>query len=429
MRIAVWHHLPSGGGKRALYEHLRGLVDRGHSIEAWCPATADVDYLPLSSLNIPEHQITIDVRTNHSPLKRFTDYAKADTSTFDRLHAMDLHARKFADIVNAGHFDLVFANSCRWFCTPMVARYLRIPSALYLQEPCRWLYEADPPFALPWIAEPDPELPWWHPRTIRHWLAAAARVDYVRVQGREELTSIKAFDRVLVNSRFSRESLLRSFGIDARVCGLGVDTLAFTPGGPKEHFALSVGAFWPNKNPSFVVRAVAASRHKPVLVWVANEVKEEYFRRTTQLATQLGVSIEMKRRVSERELIGLYQRAAVLLYAPVLEPFGLAPLEAGSCGTPVVAVAEGGVRETVVDGETGLLVDNDPKQMGDALDRLLGNPAEARRLGDQGAARVRTFWAHDAATDRIEAALWSVVSGAAEQSLSSATNAVGHLKN
>jgi len=35
MKIAVWHNLPSGGGKRALYHHVRGLVERGHRVESW----------------------------------------------------------------------------------------------------------------------------------------------------------------------------------------------------------------------------------------------------------------------------------------------------------------------------------------------------------------------------------------------------------
>ena len=54
MRIAVWHNLPSGGGKRALYEHVRGLIQRGHYVEAWCPPTASQTYLPLSPM-IKEH--------------------------------------------------------------------------------------------------------------------------------------------------------------------------------------------------------------------------------------------------------------------------------------------------------------------------------------------------------------------------------------
>src|SRR5216683_3299275 len=59
VKIAVWHNLPSGGGKRALYYHVRGLVERGHTVESWCPPTADVSYLPLREL-IPEHTKPFD---------------------------------------------------------------------------------------------------------------------------------------------------------------------------------------------------------------------------------------------------------------------------------------------------------------------------------------------------------------------------------
>ena len=60
MRIAVWHNLPSGGGKRALDYHVRGLVEKGHSVEAWCPSTNNRTYLPLSNL-IREHLVPINI--------------------------------------------------------------------------------------------------------------------------------------------------------------------------------------------------------------------------------------------------------------------------------------------------------------------------------------------------------------------------------
>src|SRR5260221_3882931 len=61
MKIAVWHNLPSGGGKRALYYHARGLVQRGHFVEAWCPPTSNRNYLPLGEF-ITEHVLPLDVR-------------------------------------------------------------------------------------------------------------------------------------------------------------------------------------------------------------------------------------------------------------------------------------------------------------------------------------------------------------------------------
>src|SRR5713101_1423560 len=61
MKIAVWHNLPSGGGKRALYYHVRGLVERGHEITSWSLDTADQSYLPLSEF-APEHVVSSQSR-------------------------------------------------------------------------------------------------------------------------------------------------------------------------------------------------------------------------------------------------------------------------------------------------------------------------------------------------------------------------------
>jgi glycosyltransferase involved in cell wall biosynthesis len=79
---------------------------------------------------------------------------------------------------------------------------------------------------------------------------------------------------------------------------------------------------------------------------------------------------------------------------------------------PVIALAEGGVRETVVDRENGRLVDA-PSQMGAIIDQFMRNPAQARALGQQGAAIVRTRWTLDAATLRLEEHLRQVVDDAA----------------
>jgi glycosyltransferase involved in cell wall biosynthesis len=97
-----------------------------------------------------------------------------------------------------------------------------------------------------------------------------------------------------------------------------------------------------------------------------------------------------------------------MLYAPRLEPFGLAPLEANACGLPVIAVPEGGVRETILDGVNGWLVP-DENAMATVLERLLKNPEEARRLGENGIALVDERWSMEAAIDRLENVLFDVV--------------------
>src|SRR5688572_23526935 len=258
MRIAVWHNLPSGGGKRALYDHVRGLVERGHDLTIWCPETADRDFLPLSHF-ATEHVLPLETRPLPAGVRRVLRFANTNPRALERIEAMKAHAAAFAAIVNDGGYDVVFANSCRWFFTPLIGRALTIPSVLYLQEPARWLYEARP--TLPWAAEADRAGEWWRPSTMRHWLGSAARVHPLRVQAREEQASAGAFKRVLVNSRFSRESVLRALGVDASVCYLGIDTERFRSSfDERESFVLSVGEFSLQKNPLFVIRALAKSR-------------------------------------------------------------------------------------------------------------------------------------------------------------------------
>ena len=109
--------------------------------------------------------------------------------------------------------------------------------------------------------------------------------------------------------------------------------------------------------------------------------------------------------ISDNDLFDVLNRASMMVYAPRLEPFGLAPLEAGACGVPVIAVAEGGVRETIVDGVTGLLVRNDPHEAAAALTRLREDPALARWLGSNARIAINEKWSFEAGIDRIEEAL------------------------
>lgn len=99
----------------------------------------------------------------------------------------------------------------------------------------------------------------------------------------------------------------------------------------------------------------------------------------------LGVDVEKFRPL---DLVRLYNQARAFIYAPILEPFGLVVLEAMACGTPVVAVKEGGVRESVIDGVTGWLIPRDPHIFADALGRLLSDEQLALTIGKAGREKV-----------------------------------------
>jgi glycosyltransferase involved in cell wall biosynthesis len=406
LRVAVWHHLPSGGGKRALYDQVRGLVDQGHSLEAWCPATADRTFLPLGNI-VAEHELPLGSYDVSRSMRWLLRQAGYPANVLGRLCAMRGHAEQLTRALTDRQFEVLLAAPCRWFGAPTIARSLTIPTVLYLQEPHRSLYEAQP--TLPWAAEDGIQADAFGPSALVKWLGSAARIHQQRIQTREERLNAQAFDRILVNSRFSRESVLRSYGLDTSVCYLGIDTTRFVNYvGDRRPVVVSVGQFALHKNPEFIIRAVGLSRTRPVLRWIANEAAPDYVDRMRSLAGQHGVTLDLRLKVSEDELVTQYQEGLALLYAPRLEPFGYVPLEANACGMPVVAVAEGGVRETIVDGENGLLVDS-VADMARAIDQLVGHPERARALGQTGAAIVRDRWTMGAAIARLEGHLQEVV--------------------
>jgi glycosyltransferase involved in cell wall biosynthesis len=404
MKIAVWHNLPSGGGKRALFYHVRGLRERGHVLESWCPSSADQAYLPLGEL-ITEHVDHVVIREIGWPHLRYHEIGEAVTIR-RRLKAMREHSHRCARQMNQGGFDVLFANSCVFFGSPQIARHTRLPSVLYLQEPYRRLYEAEP--RLPWPAlSPDRYPSRYSPRFIRDWLADWISLPTMRIQAREELRNARAFTSILVNSLYSRESVLRAYGISACPCYLGVDTELFVDRHQRrDGFVVGVGSFTRNKNIEFVIAAVARLKNEPRrLVWIGNLADEAYVEELRSLASRLDVVLDVKLRASDAEIVDLLNRAAVMAYAPRLEPFGLAPLEANACGLAVVGVAEAGVRETIVDRVNGLVCEPDPQAMADAIQRLLDNPTYAKELGASGRAIVQSRWSLETATDRIESRL------------------------
>ncbi|HYP41506.1 MAG TPA: glycosyltransferase family 4 protein [Chloroflexia bacterium] len=405
MRIAVWHNLPSGGGKRALYYHVRGLVERGHSVEAWCPPTADRSFLPLDQL-VPEHVVPLawEPKRLRGPVTRAWANYK---NVVDKLAALDRHCRQCAEEIERGGFDILFANGDRDFAVSPIGRHVRLPRALYLQEPYRPLYEAMP--QLPWLALPGPRR--FSPTYLIRFLHNLVKAQGARTQAREEVLNAQAFDTILVNSQFSRESILRAYGLDASVCYLGVDLDLFHKHEvQRERFVLGLGSFTPAKGVRIVIEAInLMEKPRPRLVWVGNASQPDFLEEMKRLARALEVDLQPRLEVTDEELVDLLNRAGVLAYAPRLEPFGFAPIEANACGLPAVVVPEGGVRETVIDGVNGLWADHDAESVASALHRLLSDSDYAARLGEQGIQMAREKWSLDDAIDRLERRLLETI--------------------
>jgi type III pantothenate kinase len=109
--------------------------------------------------------------------------------------------------------------------------------------------------------------------------------------------------------------------------------------------------------------------------------------------------------VPHHELARLYDRAAIVACPSRREGFGVACLEAMAHARPVVATNVGGLRDLVLDGETGIVVPpRDPAALRDALERLLADPGLRRRLGAEARERARERFSWSAVTDATLAA-------------------------
>jgi glycosyltransferase involved in cell wall biosynthesis len=166
---------------------------------------------------------------------------------------------------------------------------------------------------------------------------------------------------------------------------------------------LSVGSCRPSKGYEFLLRSLAliGPENRPRLVIVSNLSEPGWEEYLQNLASDLNVNLDILNLVDDAKLVSLYNKAKLVVYAPYLEPFGLVPLEAMSCGTPVVAVKEGGVRETVIHEKTGLHTERDEHLFAEATLELLTNNEKRKQMSKNGIKSVKKYWTLKHAGDRL----------------------------
>jgi glycosyltransferase involved in cell wall biosynthesis len=194
----------------------------------------------------------------------------------------------------------------------------------------------------------------------------------------------------------------------AEVVPCGVNTTLFTPGrsqrGPTGRL-VTVGRLVPRKGVDDVVcslRWIPGARL--VIAGGSGRAEDADARRLSALAQAAGVAdrVELIGPVEHARVPELLRSADVVACVPWYEPFGMVALEAMACGVPVVSAAVGGLRETVVDGETGLHVPpRDPPRIAAAVRTLLGDEQLRARLGAHAAERAASVYAWSTIADSL----------------------------
>jgi glycosyltransferase involved in cell wall biosynthesis len=150
-------------------------------------------------------------------------------------------------------------------------------------------------------------------------------------------------DAYVANSETTRRRVARYFGREATVLHPPVETSRFAPGPVGEAYVV-LSELMPHKRIDVAVQAFNALRLPLVVIGNGPD-----YRRLRRLA---GPTVSFTGRVSDAEAAARLASARALVVTAT-EEFGIAAVEAQAAGRPVIALADGGVRETVIEGRTG----------------------------------------------------------------------------
>jgi glycosyltransferase involved in cell wall biosynthesis len=398
VKLAVYHNHASGGAARAVFEIGRQLAQH-HAVDLYSLTSADDRLLPNEGYAANTYTFPYGRR---APV-RLGLYLNDLRERADLRSLVEVN-REVAQAIDRAGYDAVFVSSCRYAQTPPLLLFLETPGVLYCHEPPRRFID---PFCRPLAFESGLY------RRLRYLVHEPVHRLVERSWQALDRRSFHQATAVLTNSRFTAGRIEEYYGRTVDVAYLGVDAARFLPADRRKDYVLSVGAIENHKGFDFLVRAVGMMPppSRPGLVIIGNTANDSVRRNLEALAAERAVDLELRESVSERELVEAYAGARAFVYSAHAEPFGLAVLEAMASGLPVVAVGEGGVRESVVDGSTGLLTERVEPEFATALARVLGDDALAGRLGEAARRVVEAHWTWAAGAQRIEAHLESVREG------------------
>ncbi|MDP6561561.1 MAG: glycosyltransferase family 4 protein [Candidatus Peribacteraceae bacterium] len=155
---------------------------------------------------------------------------------------------------------------------------------------------------------------------------------------------------------------------------------------------LTVGGLWGRKGHDLVLQMLynVTQKYPDIVYTIVGDGNSR--ENLEKLATELGVrdSVDFVGRKSGDELVAYFKACDVYVHTPKVldlkfEGFGIVYLEASACGKPIVATDAGGIRDAVVDGETGLIADDgDVQGIADRVLQLLDDPNAAVAMGEAG---------------------------------------------
>ena len=260
---------------------------------------------------------------------------------------------------------------------------------------------------------------------LRAWKAEQLGSGYAMSSWMER-TAILDADAVIAVSQGTKADIQKAYpdvdparihviynGIDLAEYQKTTENKALTDHGvdPAVPFVLFVGRITRQKGVTHLVDAIRYLPAETQVVLCAGapdtpEIATELRERVNAARVHHPRIVWIEKMLTRPEMVQLYSHARVFCCPSVYEPFGIINLEAMACRAPVVASSTGGIKEVVVDNETGYLVpfDQDPvtsfpsdpekfaKDLGTRINELLQDEEKCRRYGNAGRRRVEDIF-------------------------------------
>ena len=263
------------------------------------------------------------------------------------------------EAIDLSRYDVVISSSSAWAHGVLVGEDAVHVS--YCHNPFRYAWNAREST----LAKRDP-------------LTRAALAVILKRWRQWDFIAAQRVDRYVANSETTRRRIGRYFSRDATVLHPPVDTARFTLSDAVGDAYVVLSELMPHKRIDLAIRAF--NRLGLPLIVIGNGPDA---RRLQRLA---GPTVQLTGRLSDHRVAEILPRARALV-VPATEEFGIAAVEAHAAGRPVIALREGGARETVIDGVNGTFFDEPSVEaLTDAVTRfdpLAIDPAECVRSAER----------------------------------------------
>lgn len=347
MKIAVFHELPVGGARRAVNE-IGYRLKKNNMVDL---------YVVDEKKNLEERKFFSNMYFYQFIPRRWAgrDWKTRIYKDTLELFMLYLLHKKIANTIKERKYDVLIVNASKFIEAPFILQFRNAKKIFYCHDPYyRLVYEDYLTFPK------DLDL-------IRKLYEKINRF----MRKTLDRQNLYGADFIFANSCYTQEKIREIYRKESTVVYLGVDEKFFRPANlKKEYDLLFIGSKQPLDGYDFLKEALRSLHPKP----------------------KIRIVLSNKAWLNDFRIRDIYRSSKIVLCLARNEPFGLIPLEAGSCGTPVVAVDEGGYSESIINRKTGFLVKRDPKELADTIAKLLVDKKLRDDMGKEARLEIKKNW-------------------------------------